>query len=188
MDALRKYFQNFVAITDEEFELFYSKLIPSHFAKKSIILQKGEVENYLSFIEKGTVRFNIPKIDHDLTFGFAFENSFVSAYDSFLTQLPATYNIESINETILWRISYQDLEAIYQKTQIGDRIGRKVAETIYLKKMKREISLLEDTASTRYLDLLREQPELVRNIPLKYLASYIGIRPQSLSRIRRTIF
>ena len=53
--------------------------------------------------------------------------------------------------------------------------------------MKRELTLLEDSAKTRYINLMREQPELIRNIPLKYLASYIGIRPQSLSRIRKEI-
>ena len=88
---------------------------------------------------------------------------------------------------MLWQITYEDLQAVYDITSIGDRIGRKIAEELYLKKMKREMSLLEDTARKRYLDLMAEQPDLIRYIPQKYLASYIGIRPQSLSRIRKTI-
>jgi hypothetical protein len=66
-------------------------------------------------------------------------------------------------------------------------MGRKIAEELFLKKTRREMSLLEDTATQRYLDLLSEQPLLIRYIPQKYLASYIGIRPQSLSRIRKAI-
>ncbi|MDN5627752.1 MAG: Crp/Fnr family transcriptional regulator, partial [Weeksellaceae bacterium] len=80
-----------------------------------------------------------------------------------------------------------DLDYIYENTIIGDRIGRKIAESLYVKKMKREQSLLEDSAQKKYEDLLKEQPELILNIPLKYIASYIGIRPQSLSRIRKQI-
>lgn len=187
MLKIKEFFEEFVEINDEEFEVFTSKLVKVKYPKKSIILEKGKVEQALSFIEKGIVRFNIPKLDYDFTFGFAFENSFVSGYDSFLTQLPSTYNIEAISDCTLWQISYKDLNDIYNNTRIGERIGRKVAESIYLKKVKREISLLEDTAKTRYLDLLKEQPELIQKIPQKYLASYIGIRPQSLSRIRREI-
>src|SRR5690606_3339995 len=156
--------------------------------RSSIILERGKTEKYLSFIEKGIIRFNIPKLDYDFTFAFAFENSFVSAYDSFLTQKPSIYNVEAISNCVLWRISFDDLNAIYNDTQVGDRIGRKVAENIYLKKMKREISLLDDTAKKRYLDLMQEQPHLIQHIPLKYLASYIGVRPQSLSRIRKEIY
>src|SRR5690606_34894588 len=133
------------------------------------------------------VRFNIPKLDYDFTFAFAFENSFVSAYDSFLTQQPSIYNVEAISDCVLWRISYDDLNGIYENTRVGDRIGRRVAENIYLKKMKCEIALLEDTAKKRYLDLMKEQPQFIQHIPLKYLASYIGVRPQSLSRIRKEI-
>lgn len=187
MEKIKEFFKEFVQLNNDEFELFASKLQKVQYPKKAIILEKGTLEKSISFIEKGIVRFNIPKIDYDFTFGFAFENSFVSGYDSFLTQQASTYNIEVISDCTLWQISYNDLSAIYDNTRIGDRIGRKVAEAIFLKKMKREISLLEDTAKKRYLDLLKEQPELIQKIPQKYLASYIGIRPQSLSRIRREI-
>lgn len=187
MKAIQDYFNELTDICEDDYLLFVSKLQRVEFPKKSVILEKGKTEKYLSFVEKGIVRFNIPKLDYDLTFAFVFDNAFVSAYDSFLTQQPSLYNVEAISDCVLWRISFEDLNTIYENSRIGDRIGRKVAENIYLKKMKREISLLEDTAKTRYLDLMREQPELIQHILLKYLASYIGIRPQSLSRIRKEI-
>jgi len=187
LEAIHQYFNELTDISNNEWLSFNSKLQRVEFSRKSIILERGKIEKYLSFIEKGIVRFNIPKLDYDFTFAFAFENSFVSAYDSFLTQQPSIYNIEAISDCVLWQISYDDLNAIYENTRVGDRIGRKVAENIYLKKMKREISLLEATAKKRYVDLMKEQPQLIQHIPLKYLASYIGIRPQSLSRIRKEI-
>lgn len=187
MKAIQNYFNELTGISESDSLIFCSKLQRVEFSRKSIILERGKTEKNLSFIEKGIVRFNIPKLDYDFTFAFAFENSFVSAYDSFLTQQPSIYNMEAISDCVLWQISFDELNDVYENTRIGDRIGRKVAENIYLKKMKREISLLEDTAKKRYLDLMKEQPHLIQHIPLKYLASYIGIRPQSLSRIRKEI-
>lgn len=187
MDKIKAYFDSLITMETKDWDIFSSMLTKAVFPKRSLILEIGKTERYLSFIERGIIRFNIPKLDYDFTFGFAFENSFVSAYDSFLTQTPSSYNLEAITDCVLWRISYADLNTVYKTTQVGNFIGRKAIEDIFLKKMKREFTLLEDSAKTRYLNLMREQPELIKNIPLKYLASYIGIRPQSLSRIRKEI-
>ena len=70
---------------------------------------------------------------------------------------------------------------------MGNKIGRHASEDLYLKKAKRELSLLNDTAEQRYLNLFTEQPHMLKHIPLKYIASYIGITPQALSRIRKRI-
>lgn len=187
MERIRKHFEQHVRLTDHDWQFFSSKLRQDQYAKRALILKKGQTENYLSFIEKGIIRLNVPGEENDLTFGFAFENSFVSAYDSFLTQSPSMYNVESLTETILWRISYRDLQSIYAETAIGNTIGRYASEDLYLKKSKRELSLLNDSAEERYTKLFSERPELIEKIPGKYIASYIGITPQALSRIRRRI-
>src|SRR5690606_22442801 len=92
MEHIKNYFNQFVDISDEELLLFTSKLTRMDVPKKSLILKQGKTENFLSFIEKGIVRFYIPDLDDGLTFSFSFEHSFFSAYDSFLTQRPCTYN------------------------------------------------------------------------------------------------
>jgi hypothetical protein len=84
-------------------------------------------------------------------------------------------------------VSYNDLQEIYRETEVGNLIGRQAGEDLFLKKSKRELSLLDDTAEQRYLNLFTEQPHLIKQIPLKYIASYIGITPQALSRIRGRI-
>jgi CRP-like cAMP-binding protein len=187
MIEIKKYFQKMVPISEKDWEFFSSKLIKREFAKKSIILKVGHKENYLSFIEKGIVRKCIPQEFDDVTFEFAFVNNFVSAYDFFLTQEPSTYQLETLTDTILWSVSYNDLEIIYDKTEIGNTIGRLASEDLFMKKSKRELSLLIQSAQERYLNLFTEQPELLQFIPLKYIASYIGVTPQALSRIRKRI-
>ncbi len=188
MEQIRKYFEKRVQLTEKDWKVFSSKLVKQEFQKKSLLLKIGQTENHLSFIERGIIRFYIPNERNDFTFSFSFDNEFVSAYDSFLTQLPSSYNVETLTETTLWRLSLNDLQAIYVETEIGNTIGRFAAEDLYLENLKREISLLTDTAEQRYLNLFTEQPQLIQRIPLKYIASYIGITPQALSRIRRRIY
>lgn len=187
MKTIREYFDKIVKQTDKDWQIFSSKLIRREFPKQTTLLKVGEKENHLSFIEKGVIRFFIPKETDDLTFGFAFADTFVSAYDSFLTQKPSTYQLETLTGTVLWSLTYQDLQNIYEVTEVGNKIGRLASEDLFLKKSKRELSLLNYTAEQRYLKLFSEQPHLLKQVPLKYIASYIGITPQALSRIRKRI-
>ncbi|MGO4770080.1 Crp/Fnr family transcriptional regulator [Flavobacterium sp. W22_SRS_FK3] len=188
MQQIRDNFERMAKISDEDWNTFSSKLIRQEFLKKNAILKTGDVENYLSFVEKGVVRFYVPSENKDLTFTFGFDGEFVSGYDSFITRFPANYTIEALADTVLWRISYNDLEEIYAVTEIGNRIGRLASEGLFLKKSKRELSLLNESAEQRYRNLFTEQPQLIQKIPQKYLASYIGITPQALSRIRKRIY
>jgi len=190
MQQIREYIERVTEVDDSDWSLFISMLLKEKFKRKSIIIQQGEIENKLYFIEKGIVRLVIPNEDNfekEITFGFSFENEFVSAYDSFLTQSPTNYTLETLSETIAWSISYTDLQEIYKKTNIGNAIGRFYAERLFLIKSKREQSLLSETADQRYLKLFTERPNIIKEIPLKYIASYIGVTPQALSRIRKRI-
>ncbi|OIQ22322.1 Crp/Fnr family transcriptional regulator [Lacinutrix sp. MedPE-SW] len=189
MENIREYIEKTVAISDEDWQLFSSKLKNRVFKKKSTILDVGETENYISFIESGIARFLIPKEDKDkdITFGFCFKNEFVSAYDSFLTQKPSLYKLQALSDISMWSISYNDLQEVYEKSFAGNVIGRLSSERLFLIKSKREQSLLNHTAEERYLKLFTERPNLIKEIPLKYVASYIGVTAQALSRIRKRI-
>ncbi len=187
MEEIRELLETFTKLEEDDWKVFSSKLKKIHFPKRGIILKKGQTEKYLSFIESGVIRFYIPKTESDLTFGFIFPKEFVSAYDSFLSQTPCQYQVESLSETTLWRLTYQDLQDVYETTGIGNVIGRKNAESLFMLKSKRELSLLNESAEERYLNLFSERPNLFEQIPLKYIASYIGVTPQALSRIRKRI-
>lgn len=188
MEQIRKNFEKTAKLSENDWQFFSSKLIRHEYPKNHILLRAGQVENYLSFIETGIIRFYVPKEENDLTFAFAFDGNFVSGYDSFLTRKKSTYHMDTLTKTTLWRLTYDDLQEIYKETEIGNTIGRHASEELFLKKSKREISLLSDTAEQRYLNLFIEQPHLIRHIPLKYIASYIGVTPQALSRIRKRIY
>lgn len=188
MDNIRKIFENITPLSDSDWQIFSSQLERKRIPKKTILLGKGKTERYLSFMITGTIRLYIPKIDNDLTFGFVFDNQFFSAYDSFLNQTPSEYQIETLSDIDMWRISYNNLQEVYLNSNNGNLIGRKMAEHLFLLKAKRELSLLNKTAEERYLELFSERPILLQQIPLKYIASYIGVTPQALSRIRKRIY
>ena len=187
MSKIKEFFNRISPLKDEYWNIFYSKLEQRKFPKKSIILKQGEVENYLSFIESGIVRLYFEKIENDITFDFSFEGTFFSSYKSFITRKPSEYNIQTLTDVELYSISYENLQKVYVETPKGNMFGRMAAEGLYLKKFDRELSLLTKTAEQRYLNLFKEQPKLIKEIPLQYIASYIGITPQALSRIRKRI-
>lgn len=90
-------------------------------------------------------------------------------------------------QAITYSVSYEALQKVYQNNANAQAMGRKAAEGLYIKKANREITLLTDSPEQRYLNLLRQQPKLIKHIPLKYPASYLGISPETLSRIRSRI-
>ncbi|MGC1632671.1 MAG: Crp/Fnr family transcriptional regulator [Gelidibacter sp.] len=189
MKQIKKYLDQIATISQADWEFFTSKLIRRVIPKKAIFLKLNEVENYISFIESGVVRLFIPKEDPDkeITFGFSFKDQFISAYDSFLTRKPSAYQLQALTETTVLSITYDDLQAVYKTTQIGNLIGRLAVERLFLIKSSREQNLLNLNAEERYLKLFKERPELLKVIPLKYISSYIGVTPQALSRIRKRI-
>ncbi len=189
MEFIRKHIEAISKISDEDWLYFSSRLIERNFSKKTIFLKLGEVENYISFIKTGIVRFYLPKefVEKEVTFSFSFKNQFISAYDSFLTRKPSLYELETLSETRMYSISYSDLQDVYANTQFGNLIGRLTAERLFLLKSKREQSLLNESAEERYLKLFKNRRNFINDIPLKYLSSYIGVTPQALSRIRKRI-
>ncbi|GGZ70087.1 Crp/Fnr family transcriptional regulator [Algibacter mikhailovii] len=189
LQQLKGHLEEIAHISQTDWAFFTSKLQRRIIPKKTIFLELDAIENHISFIESGVVRLYIPKDnpEKEITFGFSFENQFVSAYDSFLTQTPSAYQLQALTETTILSITYDDLQAVYRTTQIGNLIGRLTAERLFLLKSSREQNLLNLTAEERYMKLFKERPELLKVIPLKYVSSYIGITAQALSRIRKRL-
>ncbi len=189
LSIIREHLNQMSELTDQDWEFFAAKLQRRDIPKKTSFLKKGTIENHISFVVSGVVRLYIPHEDpnKESTFGFSFKEQFVSAYDSFLTQSPSTYSLETLTDTTILSISYEDLQEVYKTTTIGNLIGRLTAERLFLLKSKREQTLLFYTAEERYLNLFKDRPEVIKEIPLKYISSYIGVTPQALSRIRKHI-
>lgn len=192
MQKLFHFYVNIMRLDEKEAEYHISKFEKIEVPKKTNLTNAGEIENYVYFIDKGIVRFFINKTVKsevkEITFSFTSENSFTSAYDSFVTRKPSVYSIQTLKKATVYRIHYDDMQELYNKTQEGNYLGRISAEKLYVKKAEREIDFLLYSAEERYLNLMETFPEYILQIPLKYIASYLGVTPQALSRIRKRIF
>jgi CRP-like cAMP-binding protein len=157
------------------------------YKKGEIILPKGYIENFVSYIHRGIIGMFLEKDGEDICYGLAFEQNYISAYDSFLQQIPSQMTVIALEETVLASISYEKLQAIINSSMEGQIFGRQIAENLFLKTQQRIVSFLTQSAEERYIELESQRPEIFKRVKQKYIASYLGITPISLSRIRNKI-
>ncbi len=186
MQSLITYFTK-LGFSENDLTTFLSCIKTRKFSANELILSNGQLENYLSFIDNGVVRYYVLANDKEITFDFAFKDSFYCAYDSYYSRTKTDAYIQAITDCQLYSISYENLQILYEKCETAKKLGRIATEFLLSKKVKRELYFLTKTPQERYEILLKEQPKYIQQIPLKYLASYIGVVPETLSRIRKRI-
>ncbi|HWV65004.1 Crp/Fnr family transcriptional regulator [Chitinophaga sp.] len=166
-------------------EQFEAILQPVVFPAGEHLSEAGKTANAIYFIEEGIVRVYTIHNGKEISMDFAFPGNFTTAYASFTTRQPAVVNLQAVTPVKGYACYYTDLQQLYHTSHQSERIGRLIAEQQYLRKYNRELSFLQYTAQERYTQLLEEHPEVVQHIPIKQIASYLGIEPESLSRIRK---
>jgi len=151
---------------------------------RTLLLQEGQVSRTMLFIEKGCLRTWINNDGRDITTQFFFEGDSVSAIESFRTNQPSLYSIESLEPCVLQTISQQDFHDIIENLPaIRSELEAHLFKRL-LHSQKVFYSYLKNNPQQRYEELLQEYPHIVQRVPQHYIASYLGITPVSLSRIR----
>jgi len=166
--------------------------IPFHFTnqvfkKGATITRYNQVEKKMYFINDGIVQFSILKDAEEKIIEFFFPGEFFCSYTSFITQKPSDVQVIALTDCQLEVIHYDDLQASYGSSYLANKIGRVLTEQIYIKKTQREKDFLTKSAEERYKDLISNRPGLVQLIPINKVAKYLGIHPESLSRIRKDL-
>jgi CRP-like cAMP-binding protein len=156
--------------------------------KGDFLLKQGKVCDQVAFVVSGKLRnFYIDDAGNEVTCFFVTADSFVSAFTSFLTNTPTHENISALEDTVLRVISKKDIEelsVLIPKMQIFRRI---IAENLFIIMEKRIMMLQSQSAHERYEKMLKENPEILLSVPLQYTASFLGITPQHLSRLRKEL-
>ncbi|MGF6925575.1 CRP-like cAMP-binding protein [Chitinophaga sp. W2I13] len=151
---------------------------------KAILLQEGKVSKTMYFIEKGCLRTWVNNDGKEITTQFFFEGDSVSSIESFRTNRPSLYSIESLEPCVLQTISQKDFQDIIQNSpELKDNL----VEHLFMRLIKSQqifFFYLKNTPQQRYAELLEQHPEIIKRIPQHYIASYLGITSVSLSRIR----
>lgn len=156
--------------------------------KKHTLLKIGEISREMYFIKKGCLRFFYDRDGEDVTGFFATENMMLSSFESQLTNTPSLQGLETLEPCELIVIPFAKLNALYEKMPNLNIFVRKLLEERFVFAQKIVASLIIDKPEERYLKLFQRQPELLNRVPQHMLATYLGITPVSLSRIRKRIF
>ena len=159
-----------------------SKEIP--FQKGINVQLIGHTCKTIYFVKEGCVRIYYFKEDIDITESFEFENAFVARAESLFTGKPSMKAIQAVEDSSLIAIDSNKLFQLFDKHHDLERLFRKIIEASYVNTVNRIESLQFHTADERYHNLLKEHKDILKRVPLKYIASYLGITPVSLSRIR----
>lgn len=155
--------------------------------KDETIKEINSTENYLSFILKGSGGVLLWNKNNFVCIDLCYEGEFFGDYMSFLSQQQTPLEVVTFEPSELFRISKTNFDKMSNNTEFGDKICRFASEALFIHKQKQQIDILTKTATERYIDMLYKQPNIIRRTPQKHISSYLGVTPQSLSRIRKTI-
>lgn len=176
--------ESFNTLSESEIKIVAEKFKPVTYSKGENILEEGTICKHLTFIVSGYCRVFVLKDIDENTVHIARDNDFIAAYSSFISMTPSHEFVQAITDVEALMISKEDLEEIYKSSGQIERLGRLILEHLFVKKENRVIDFIRFGAQERYNQLLENDPDILFNVPLQYIASYLGIKPETLSRIR----
>ena len=183
---LKKFISKYVNLSDVELEDITNKFKSKVVKKNNYLLRQGDTCKDLVFVQKGCLRLYYLKDDIEVSVWFAFQQSSAIEVYSFISENPSDYFLQAIEDSEVLYLPKAELNKLYQHHPKMQEMMRNFWEDVILNLINRFTALQKDSAEKRYLDLLNK-PAYLETIPQKYLASFIGVTPTSLSRIRKQI-
>jgi len=188
MNNLKKILNNLVQLSAVEWNNFKEKIVTQEYKSNTTIIKEGNIANSIYFIEKGLLRTYYLQNGKEINTYFACDGQFITSYASFIIQTPALENLETIENSIVHTISFTTLTELYRIDSKFEKLGRMLAEKNYLCVIDRTRKMQTLTAKQKYLDFIETyHKKIVQSVPQHQIASYLGIAPETLSRIRKQI-
>lgn len=185
-ERAKEFYQKLIPeLREDEWNALREKLTVQQIKKGGFLTRNGEICRQVSFINKGLVRMFYLVDGKEICTGFIPENEYVAQYDSFLTREPSSGNIDVLEDAEFLHLSYDDMQAIYQSHPVFEKAGRKIAEQLFIMISLQNTRLLALTPEDRYKSVIEDQPFIIQRVPQYMIASFIGITPEHLSRLRK---
>ena len=184
--AIRSYYRRLVPhISEHELDALQECLTIRHTPKGDFMVKAGQVCQYVSFLNEGLARLYYTVDGKDVSIGFVGKGEYTSEYESFLTRKPATQNIGALTDVESVDLGFEDMQKLYKQHPIFQEFGRRIAEKLFIMLNQRNTALLALTPEERYRNMIVNSPLLLQQVPQYMLASFIGVTPEHLSRIRK---
>ncbi len=185
---LKNHINSRVLLTEEEFNICTKFFISKKLKKHQFLLNEGDVCKYIGFVNTGCLReYKIDNKGVEHILQFAIEDWWVSDLNSFLTGLPASYNIDALQDSDVLLLEKSAREELLKNCPKMERFFRLLIEANHVASQRRIADSLSASAEERYLKFIKTYPKLFEQVPQNQIASYLGITPQSLSRIRKEL-
>lgn len=184
MGFLLEKIKRFIRLSESEEQILEGLFVEKHFARGDFFLRENQVCRHLGLIHQGIIRYYINAGGEDKTYYFGREGDFVCEYESFIQQTSSDKNIQALEDCSIFLISFGDLQRLYSEIKEGNLFGRIGVEQVFVSILQQLTSFYNDPPELRYRRFLESFPDIVQRVPQYYIASYVGIKPQSLSRIR----
>ncbi len=187
-DVLMSHIKEKVDLNNDQIELLKSFFIEKKLRKKQFLLRQDELCRYLSFVSRGILKsYVLDEKGQQRISLFAFEGWWISDFNSFINQEKAVLNIDAIEDSDLLLISYEDYEKLTVQIPVMDRYFRILYQNSLVTKDQRLMVSNSFTAEEKYLQLVKKNPEMMQKISHRFIASYLGLSPETVSRIRKKI-
>lgn len=187
-ESLFKKIEEKIILTEEEKEVCKTFFIPKKLRKKQYLLQQDDVCRYTTFVEKGILRiYSVDDKGSEHVLQFALEGWWIGDIYSFLTAEPSQYNIDALEDAELLLINRNSWESLLEKIPKFERFFRIMMQNNLIATQRRLIGSHSKTAEEKYIDLNKLYPDIIQRIPQHMIASYLGITPETLSRIRKQL-
>jgi CRP-like cAMP-binding protein len=184
-DRILKNISRFITLTPEEEGYFTSLLKAKKLKKKQYVLQEGDIARHEYFVNKGCLRtYTIDEKGQEHVIQFAIEDWWIGDMYSFLTQTPAKYTIDALEDSEVFCLEKNALEELYVKIPKFEKFFRHLLQNAFISLQERVVGNLSQPADERYCTFITKYSDMEKRLPLKQIASYLGITPESLSRIR----
>ena len=184
---IEAYYKSLIpALTSEDFLALKELLTFRHIPKDKLLIKENEICRNVSFINRGLVRLYYVADGKEICVGFEKDLGYVSEYTSFLTQQPSALNIKTLEDCEIVNLSFTDLQLLYKSNPVFEQFGRKIAEYLFISLSTYNIRLLSLSPDEHYQWIIKNQPYIIQRVPQYMIASYIGVSPEHLSRIRKS--
>lgn len=181
------YKQMLPTLPDGIWQTLEDRMTVKQIKKGDFLVRAGDICRHVSFVNYGVLRFYYISEGKEISTGFLRENEYASEYSSFLTQSPAAINIDALEDTEVVNLSYNDMQKGYERFAFFERFGRKIAEKLFIMLTAQNTRLLTLIPEQRYQYIIDNEAWILQKVPQYMIASYIGITPEHLSRIRKKL-